>query len=67
MLKKNGYLKNLPVFSEPAPHVLEVDGLDWNHRENGVANKTSEYELVQERKAMVARRGNKINISVNCK
>ena len=49
---------------EPKSHVIEVEALDWLSRENGRTNHTEKYEVVEERKAAVLRRGGSFSLGV---
>lgn len=48
-------------------HVLEIDGVDFNIRENASKHTTSAYELVQSRQACVLRRGEPFTINLICR
>eukprot|EP00094_Tigriopus_californicus_P012932 TCALIF_12504-PA protein Name:"Similar to Hemocyte protein-glutamine gamma-glutamyltransferase (Tachypleus tridentatus)" AED:0.06 eAED:0.06 QI:229/0.77/0.6/1/0.55/0.5/10/109/752 len=49
-----------------AGHVLEIDGVDFNVRENASKHATSTYELVQTRQASVLRRGEPFTVNLVC-
>ncbi len=49
------------------PHVIEVKAVDWLCRENGKRHHTERYELVQERRGCVARRGFDLRLVLACR
>ena len=47
--------------------IIEIGGVDWRAKENGIVHHTDAYELAQDGKALIVRRGGEFIIGVNCK
>ena len=48
-------------------HVLAIEGVDWLCLDNGAKHKTSQYELVSQKKACIVRRGDIFNLALRCR
>ena len=44
--------------------MVQIEGLDWFVRENGAKHHTDKFELVEERRACIVRRGDVFGIAV---
>ena len=54
-------------FSDVKTHVVQIEGVDWFARENGAKHHTDKFELVEERRACIVRRGDVFGFAVRCK
>ena len=62
-----GILLTHSSFSVIKTHVLAVEGVDWLLTDNGAKHKTSNYELVNQKKACIVRRGDVFSLAIKCK
>jgi len=45
-------------------YVVQIEGVDWMHAENGAKHRTSRYELSETAKACVVRRGQEFTLAL---